>query len=155
VIQFPDPILKVPSVPVTPDENVTELILRMKYELAKVSGLGLAAQQVGSTARVALVTLRGITQACINLEIVERSRANVLSPREGCLSVIQHGKIFRMNVKRSERVVIRYEDENRSPHSYWVGGLDAIVAQHEAEHLDGRCIIDRLDAAQMARLLVK
>jgi peptide deformylase len=60
-----------------------------------------------------------------------------------------------MNVKRSARVRIRYEDEERVVHEHWVGGLDAIVAQHEAEHLDGRCIIDRLDPEQLAKLLDK
>jgi peptide deformylase len=30
--------------------------------------------------------------------------------------------------------------------------LDAIVAQHEAEHLDGRCIVDRLEPHQLERL---
>jgi peptide deformylase len=155
VIQFPDPILKVPAVTVAPEESVTELVTRMKYMLTQVQGLGLSAQQAGSTQRVALCTFRGVTRVCINLAIVERSKANVISPREGCLSVIQNGKVFRMNVKRSARVLIRYEDENRVVQRHWVGGLDAIVAQHEAEHLDGRCIIDRLDPGQLAKLLDK
>lgn len=155
MIQFPDPILKMPAVQVAPGESVTELVTKMKYMLASVKGLGLSAQQAGSTQRVALVTLRGVVTTCINLEIVERSKAGVVSQREGCLSVIQNGKVFRMTVRRSARVCIRYEDEERVVHEGWVGGLDAIVAQHEAEHLDGKCIIDRLDPRQLARLMDK
>lgn len=151
--QFPDPILKTPAERVAPEEDVAAVIERMKRMLEQVKGLGLAAQQAGETKRVALVTLTGRVVVCINLEVLERSKANVLSPREGCLSVIRNGKVFRMNVKRSARVRIRYEDEARVVHEHWVGGLDAIVAQHEAEHLDGRCIIDQLDPRQLERLL--
>jgi hypothetical protein len=38
VIQFPDPMLKMPAVTVAPEESVTELVTRMKYMLAKVPG---------------------------------------------------------------------------------------------------------------------
>ena len=68
---------------------------------------------------------------------------------KGCLSVRVNGKLFRMNVRRSRQVVARWLDENRQEHTRRLGGLDAIVAQHESEHLDGKCIVDRLDQRQL------
>ena len=148
---FGDPVLKQPTVVVEPDTDVYQLVRAMKRILAEQRGLGLAAQQVGSLHRVAILTLAGQQTVAINLEILERSKMTTLSTHEGCLSVRSKGKIFRMNVRRSRQVLVRWEDESRFTHTRRLGGLDAIVAQHEAEHLDGRCIIDRLEARQLER----
>lgn len=152
---FPDPILKQPSVRVEPSTDLYMLIRAMKRILAEQRGLGLAAQQVGSLHRVAIVTWSNLQIVAINLEILERSKMTTLSTHEGCLSVRVNWRLFRMNVRRSRQVVARWEDENRQVHTRRLGGLDAIVAQHEAEHLDGRCIVDRLEAHQLERLLAK
>jgi peptide deformylase len=152
IVKYPNPILRQPSERVEPSDDVRDVAEKLRAALRHAQGLGLAAQQVGSTKRVAIVTFGPNTLIAINLEIVERSKASVLSTREGCLSVTPGGKLFRMNVRRAARVKVRYEDERRAVHEHWVGGLDAIVAQHEAEHLDGRCIIDRLTPEQLARL---
>jgi peptide deformylase len=150
--RFGDPILRQPTVRVAADKDVSGLVAELKRVLAEQRGLGLAAQQVGGTDRVAVMTLGGVLHVAINLEIVHRSKANVLSAHEGCLSVRTNGRLFRMNVKRSARVLAEWEDENRQKHCQWLGGLNAIVAQHEAEHLDGRCIVDRLTPKQLERL---
>jgi peptide deformylase len=150
--RFGDPILKAPATHVAPDADVSGLVYELKETLAVHRGLGLAAQQIGSTQRVALITVAGKVVVAINLEIVERSKATVLSTHEGCLSVRQNGRLFRMNVRRHQHVVARWEDEDRREHTQRLGGLDAIVAQHEAEHLDGRCIVDRLEPHQLERL---
>jgi len=148
---FPDPVLKQPTVPVEPDTDIHKLVRAMKRILAEQRGLGLAAQQAGSLHRVAILTLAGQQTVAINLEIIGRSKMTVLSAHEGCLSVRVNGKLFRMNVRRSRQVVARWLDENRQEHTRRLGGLDAIVAQHESEHLDGRCIVDRLDPRQLER----
>lgn len=152
---FGDPILKQPTVRVAPDTDVSGVIHELWRTLDQHRGLGLAAQQVGSTHRVAIVTFGGKAFVAINLEILERSKASQLSTHEGCLSVRVGGKIFRMNTKRAERVLVRWEDVDRQVHTQRVRGLDAIVAQHEAEHLDGKCIVDRLDERQLERLKAK
>jgi peptide deformylase len=127
----------------------------MKRVLAEQRGLGLAAQQVGSLHRVALVTFANVLIVAVNLEIIERSKMTTLSVNEGCLSVRVKGRLFRMNVRRSRQVLARWQDEQGNEYTRRLGGLDAIVAQHESEHLDGKCIIDRLDAHQLERLLAK
>jgi len=105
----------------------------MKRILAEQRGLGLAAQQVGSLHRVALLTLSGQLTVAINLEIIERSKMTVLSTHEGCLSVRPKGKLFRMNVRRSRQVMARWEDESRYTHARRLGGLDAIVGMCSEE----------------------
>jgi peptide deformylase len=155
LVRYPNPILKVPAERVAPGDDVTDLLVLMRVTLAQEDGLGLAAQQVGDTRRVALVTFGGKCRTAINLEITERSKAMQISPREGCLSVRSGGEVFRMTLRRHQRVRVRYEDDNRETHEHWVGGLDAIVAQHEVEHLDGKCIIDRLATDQLAHLFTR
>lgn len=150
--KFGDPILKQPAEHVPADVDVSDLVAEMRAALDNWKGIGLSAQQVGRTERVALMTLGGVVHVAINLKIVHRSKANVLSTHEGCLSVRTNGRIFRMNVKRSARVLAEWEDEKRQKHCQWLGGINAIIAQHEAEHLDGKCIVDRLTPAQLQRL---
>lgn len=153
--RFPDPVLKRPSVAVEPDADIHKLIRAMKRILVEQRGLGLAAQQVGSLHRVAIVTWSRVQLVAINLEILERSTITVRSINEGCLSVRVAGRLFRMNVRRSRQVLVRWEDESRQVHTRRLGGLDAIVAQHEADHLDGQCIVDRLEPRQLERLTAR
>lgn len=152
---FPDPVLKQPTVAVEPGADLYKLIRAMKRILAEQRGLGLAAQQVGSLHRVAIMTLAGQQVVAINLEVLDRSKMTTLSTHEGCLSVRINGRLFRMNVRRSRGVLVRWLDEDWQEHTRRLGGLDAIVAQHEAEHLDGKCIVDRLDTRQLERLMAK
>lgn len=154
--KHPDPVLKQPSVVVEPGTDISALVAAMKRIIAEQRGLGLAAQQVGSLHRVAILTLSHVQVVAINLEILERSKATTLSIREGCLSVrVSGGDYFRINVRRHQRVLARWRGEDGEEHVRRLGGPDAIVAQHEADHLDGTCIVDRLDARQIERLTPK
>src|ERR1035437_2245142 len=87
-----DPVLKHPAEDVNPASAITELVSVMRRILAEERGLGLAAQQVGSTWRVALMRLcdghlvpQGEPVVAINLRIIARSKKTQLSVGEGCL----------------------------------------------------------------------
>lgn len=145
-----DPILKMRAVPVAPDVDVSELIARMRFQVKIHDGLGLAAQQVGSTHRVSVMRLKDLENpakwrevVAINLEILERSPEQQTSKDEGCLSAQSaNGAYFRRDMQRSVWVVIRYEDEARTVHTERLTNFDAVIAQHEHDHLEGRCIAD-------------
>lgn len=149
-----DPVLKRAAEDVRPDSAIRELVREMKRILAQERGLGLAAQQIGSVWRVALLCLSDgsfapkTTVVAINPRIVARSKKTVLSIGEGCLSVQAAGRFFRTSVRRNEWVRLAYLDEAGTEHSVRLEGMDAIIAQHECDHLDGKCIVDGLSRQQ-------
>jgi len=145
--KFGDPILKTPATDVAPGEDITELLDAMSDILIRTDGLGISAQQVGSDKRVALMRIGGASAAtatvAINLRITERSPEMQTSIEEGCLSVRNPaGWFYRRDVRRHAVVWVSYTDEFGTTIAQRLTGMDAIIAQHEADHLDGKCIAD-------------
>ena len=58
---------------------------------------------------------------------------------EGCLSVPGYG----VKIPRSQSIEVRYFDENRKFRRETLAGLEAIIFQHELDHLNGVLIIDQ------------
>ena len=148
VRRFPDPSLKNPSRPLEEltsriRERIEELIETMRFHPRCV---GLAAPQVGWNARVAVMDATGHPKAerphgllvLMNPEIVARD--GQVSQREGCLSVPD----LTGNVIRAARVQIRARDRDGDVWMRWLEGFEAIIAQHEIDHLDGTLFLDRV-----------
>jgi len=130
-------------------EGLGQLIKDMFETLRKSEGVGLAAPQVGLSIRLAVVDLdvisddqpefKGYFKTYINPYIEETDGAMV-PYEEGCLSFPGiHEK-----VNRPERVRVSWLDENFVEHDEWFEGFPARVLQHEIDHLDGKCFIDRM-----------
>ena len=61
---------------------------------------------------------------------------------EGCLSIPDmRGKLL-----RHERVILTAQDRNGKPYREELGGFEAIVAQHEMDHLNGILFLDRMES---------
>lgn len=108
--------------------------------------VGLAAPQVGSDLRIAVmdasahpnvVTSRGLL-VLVNPQI--DATEGVVLQREGCLSLPD----FTANVRRSARVHLKAFDQDGSSYAVWLEGFEAIIAQHEIDHLDGTLFLDRV-----------
>jgi peptide deformylase len=127
----------------------------MVATMARESGVGLAAPQVGIEKRL-LVALRmrspdddeAAPIVMVNPEILSRSREMWIF-EEGCLSIPG----VRGDVTRSERVEVRYRDVGGEVHTLAAEGMFARVVQHEIDHLDGRLFIDYLSPG--AKTLLK
>ena len=76
----------------------------------------------------------------INPEI-ELKGEPILSEQEGCLSVPLG---FRADVQRYPCVRVRALNRHGEPVDEELRGFEAIVLQHEADHLDGTLFIDRI-----------
>lgn len=146
--RFPDPILKQPTRHVTRVDDeakrlIDGLIRTMRHHPRCV---GLAAPQVGSNLRIAVmdatahpkVTMSHGLLVLVNPVIVAAEGAAV--QREGCLSIPD----FTANVRRATRVCVRASDEVGMLGEFWLEGFEAIVAQHETDHLDGTLFLDRV-----------
>ena len=121
-------------------------------------GIGLAANQVGIDAQVAVVNVRE-PLVLINPEIV--SKDNQIDFYEGCLSFPGKG----VHTKRYETVEVKtaqvagswiftgvetgetgtgsWEDKNKSKNDKELRLLEAVCVQHEIDHLNGITIDDR------------
>ena len=120
-------------------------------------GIGLAANQVGIDAQVAVVNVRE-PLVLINPKIV--SKENPITYYEGCLSWPKRG----VHTKRYKNVIVKTEqaesgwyfsgaEENSDGKSGWDKGnmkqdqenriLEAVCVQHEIDHLNGISIVDK------------
>ncbi|MFA5157079.1 MAG: peptide deformylase [Candidatus Omnitrophota bacterium] len=121
-------------------EKVTDNHRRLLSEMARlmyaVSGIGLAAPQVGITESLIVVDAGSGLYKLVNPRIVE-TRGQQVS-EEGCLSVPEVG----VRVKRAQSVVVEGLDENGKPVTIEAEGLLACVFQHEIDHLNGTLIVD-------------
>ena len=151
--RFPDPVLKRPTQPVGRiDVDVIRLIDALVEAMRRHRRcVGLAAPQVGSSLRLAVMDASANPKASpvnhgllilVNPQIAAREGAVV--QREGCLSIPD----LTANVRRAARVHLKAFDRFGSAREWWLEGFEAIVAQHEVDHLDGTLFLDRVTNAK-------
>ena len=120
------------------DPEIQNLIPVMFDSLRVAQGIGLAAPQINRSIRLAVIEVEGKRTVMINPKITSYSREKILF-EEGCLSLPKEYFL----IERSERITVRYEDEQGKEVKKRASGLFAIVVQHEVDHLDGVLIVDR------------
>jgi peptide deformylase len=142
VLHEPSKELRVVSKPVLLDrvgtKEMAKLISDMKATMEKENGVGIAAPQVGIHDRVIIVETKDGPTAFINPEITERA-FKLVDSEEGCLSVPGCWGI----VKRHRSVTVKAIKEDGAKVQFKAAGLEAIIFQHEIDHLDGILFIDR------------
>jgi peptide deformylase len=138
---LPDPILrrqarKIGKVPANMKKFTDDMIETMRDEL----GVGLAANQIGSLQKVAVIQLPDWEEAIvlINPEIVSREGEREVV--EGCLSIPG----YRGLVKRSVNVRARAIGLDGKVIRIKADGLLAQALEHETGHLQGSLYIDHL-----------
>jgi len=147
IIQAPNPILFKKTKPVLKiDKKIKKLIEEMKQTLLAQTdppGVGLAANQVGVDLSLFIMkkTEKSPFFVFINPKIIKTVFGkDSLSKKkaiklEGCLSV---PKIW-ANIKRPQRVLLEYQTDDQSfeKKQAWFSGFEAIIIQHEVDHLNG------------------
>ena len=137
----PDPILrqqakKIRKIPATFAKYTADMVETMHAE----HGVGLAANQVGSLQKVAVIQLPEWEEpiVLINPEIIRREGEHEVE--EGCLSIPG----YRGTVKRSEKVRARAIGLDGKVIRIKAEGLLAQALEHETDHLNGILYIDHL-----------
>jgi peptide deformylase len=113
------------------------------------NGIGLAANQIGMAKRVFVIGSKNIEGfplpfALFNPRIIESSKSMVLD-KEGCLS---YPGLF-LNIKRPEWIVGEYQDSKGNIHEVKIDGYLAKCFQHELDHLDGICFVDKVSQLKL------
>ena len=98
-------------------------------------GVGLSANQIGIEERV-FAMIRDIEYndiiVCFNPRIIKRYDDEVWC-EAGCLSFPDEI----INIQRPDRIVVKYEDEDKKEHKIKLIGMASRVFQHEFDHLEG------------------
>ena len=98
-------------------------------------GIGISANQIGIWER-AFAMVRDLENneviVCFNPRIV-KSYSEEVEMEEGCLS---YPELF-LKIKRPDKIVVKYEDEDKKTHKMKLEGLASRVFQHEYDHMEG------------------
>ena len=144
IVTYPDPILKKKAEFVENiDEDIQNLIDTMSKLMYQLSGIGLAANQVGLEKRVIIFDIdykekgKNLT-VVINPEIIVAE--DKIEFEEGCLSVPD----FQGKISRKKYIQVQGLDRDGKPINIETEDLTAICIQHEIDHINGTLILDHV-----------
>ena len=146
---------------IAPSDHAALLERRMRASLDASKGVGIAAPQIGISARAILVMhgarpavpggeTHPLVQWYLNPRIVERSDEVTLD-YEGCLSVDDVCGL----VRRHRAVVVEHGLDGSTPQRIEALGFDARIFQHEIDHLDGVLYVDRVEGSLQPKDKIK
>jgi peptide deformylase len=148
ILLYPDPVLRRASARVEArSDDLAQLIADLTETLDALPGcVGIAVPQVGALHRLVIVDASRYRK-----KVPHQGRMVLINPvlkaasgrgmfREGCLSLPD----FTANVPRATDVRYDTLDENLQPRTVVSTGFEAVVIQHETDHLDGVLFIDRV-----------
>jgi peptide deformylase len=161
VVGVQNPILRQISQPIhvvdTDVQDFADILLTLMYEY---DGIGLAAPQLGQNIRMIAVTqwkegggkkkngkrnqkeLVG-ESVMINPEIVEHATTTQIT-EEGCLSVPEVSG----EVERYAWIKVTYQNIHGKTITKKLTGFNAVIVQHEIDHLNGILFVDKLLVAE-------
>ena len=125
---YGQPVLRKVAEPINKDyPGLDELIQNMKDTMYDSDGIGIAAPQVGVSARVVYIDVDALSEKFPELK---DKRMVLINP----------------NVTRHTKIHIHYFDENWQEHDEDIDTYLARVIQHECDHLEGHVFIDHISA---------
>ena len=135
------PILHERVKPCSDNLDRCEISRILKENMIHYEGIGLSANQIGIGERVFVMMLNMETEetiTCFNPRIIKRYD-DCGWFEEGCLSFPDEI----INIQRPNRIVVKYEDEDKKDHKIKLDGLAARVFLHEFDHLEGIVFTER------------
>lgn len=149
IITVPNKILNLPAKPVKIiDRKIKKIIKEMSETLDSQNdppGVGLAANQVGFNISLFIIkpSKKSPIKTFINPKILKLEYLKKISPKkeknkkflkfEGCLSIPG----IWGPIKRADKILLEYQDENGIKKINWFSGFEAVIIQHEVDHLNG------------------
>ena len=127
--------------PCSEDLDRREISRILKENMIYYEGIGLSANQIGISERVFVMMLNIETEetiTCFNPRIIKRYN-DCGWFEEGCLSFPDEI----INIQRPNRIVVKYEDEDKKDHKIKLDGFAARVFLHEFDHLEGIVFTER------------
>jgi peptide deformylase len=137
------------------DEDAEVLEQAMCNFMIENHGIGLAANQIGLAKRVFVMGSNNIDGfpkpfALFNPKVLEASDETT-HDKEGCLSYPD----LWLSVKRPAVIRVEYQDSKGTTHEAAMSGLIARCFQHELDHLDGVCFVDKVSTLKLQLAMKK
>ena len=142
--KWDDPILKQVTEPVEENEISTGIAQGWADEMIKTlkatkDGVGLAAPQIGLSKSILVYQTKDaggkiVYEIMVNPLVVEYGKVQVTS-REACLSYPG----YEARVQRYDAIKVNWKSATGKDKEGWLNGRDAIIFQHENDHLSGIC----------------
>ncbi len=159
IIEAPDAVLEKIARPLKESEFGPKLLAftaDMAETMYAAPGVGLAAPQVGDSRRVVVIDpgegdqkgLRLFRMA--NPEIIERSKETIRWD-ETCLSVPD----LEVSKVRSRQVCVTWRNPDGSSQEEWFSDFEAVVIQHELDHLEGIVLLDAVSGFRRRRYVTR
>lgn len=146
LLKFTDPALR--NIPTTFDfdtQNAQELADTLWEECRRLHGLGLSANQVGIDAKVFVMGTDDDNRKNIfNPQVISVSKQTELA-KEGCLS---YPGLW-LSVKRPKEVTLSYQTVDGTHVVETFIGLQARIAQHEFDHMEGLNFSDHVSQLKL------
>ena len=143
LVLVPHKVLSTPVKPVKKiDKRIKKIVLEMVRTLEAQNdppGVGLSANQVGIS--LAIFVMKpdedSPSRVFINPKILKKEKGRMRKKKkielEGCLSI---PRIWG-TVRRADKVFLEYQTLGNEIKKEWFTGLEAIIVQHEVDHLNG------------------
>jgi peptide deformylase len=137
------------------EENAEELEKQMIEFMIANRGIGLAANQIGITKNVFVMGSNNIPGfplpfAIFNPKILEVSNETDLD-QEGCLSYPD----LWLQVKRPKSIKVEYQNSKGDLITAEMDGYVARCFQHEFDHLQGVCFVDKVSSLKLQLAMKK
>ena len=154
ILKMGNPVLRYNSALVQENEIFTKdfkyLIRDLFDTMKKAEGVGLAAPQIGVSKRLFVIGTekeqdRYENQVIMEYRVVINPEIKFLTDKkegmwEGCLSIPD----MRGFVERPTKIQMKWQDQKWQTHQQIFDGFEAVVCQHEYDHLCGLLYVDRL-----------
>jgi peptide deformylase len=159
ILTAPHPVLEMRARHVADDEFGDALaahVRDMAETMYAAPGVGLAAPQVGDGRRILVIDSSEKSErgkrffALINPVIVARS-AETIDWNETCLSVPD----FECETRRARQITLSWRSPTGEACSGTFEDYEAVIVQHEMDHLDGTVILDKSSLFKRSRYLKK
>ncbi len=149
IVVYPDKRLKENCAYI---EQIDEGVLKKANDLLETMrfyshSVGIASPQIGNLIRIIAIDASKNKKGqkinhgelvMLNPEILDWQ--SIIKTREGCMSVPD----YTGNVNRARKITVKYLDLDGKEHQFDTEGFEAVVIQHEIDHLDGILFIDRI-----------
>ncbi len=146
VVLYPDERLKTVCAPIEPGEEAVAIARDLLDTMNTVPGVGIAAPQIGVLRRVILVDASrnprhppGQGLVLLVNPVIVRSEGDQTF-KEGCLSIPQ----YLARIHRAQSITVEAWTPEGEAVRFDAEGFEAVVLQHEIDHLDGILFLDRI-----------
>jgi len=151
IVKYGDPVLRKKTALVERvDDRIRKLIEDMFQTMYAAPGVGLAANQVGLSLRLAVIDIKpnGRSEKIVLINPEIESLSGDIEEEEGCLSLPG----FYAETKRRSKARVRALNESGLPIVVEGEGLLARALQHEIDHLEGKVYIDHVGFIMKRRI---